>query len=296
MRILVVIVSYNFMPWMDRCLGSLRGLDEPADIMVIDNHSSDGTPGELKARYPEVTVVENGANLGFGKANNIGLQRALDEGYDGVLLLNQDAWIDHDTLSKLIAASETHPEFGILSPVHLRGDGRGVERGFATYSRVADLEDLPSEEVVELDFVNAAIWYILQRVLARVGFFAPLFYHYGEDKDLANRMSYYKWKIGYLPGAFGCHAREMRVETRARMLHAAYVYHLTEYANINYSPGRAFAMGVAAVWKKMMGAAVRAAWRDAAAYLAMSARLLGRTCAVVRTRKNAKHVQPNLQS
>lgn len=293
MKILVIIVSYNFVPWMDRCLGSLRKLDKPVDVMVIDNNSQDDTVSRLKTDYPEVRIVENRDNLGFGRANNKGIDYAVKEGYEGVLLLNQDAWIDHDALTKLVDAAERHPEFGILSPIHLMGNRQGIEHGFAVYSGLTNLAHLPSEEVVEVDFINAAIWYVPLKVLKDVGFFAPLFYHYGEDKDLVNRMRYHGWKIGYLPAAFGCHGREARVETRKRILHSEYVYHLTEYANINYGLGKACAMGVLAVFKKTAWSVVRAKWNDAMAYLSMAGRLLCKTREVVRTRRMSKHVDLN---
>lgn len=79
---------------MDRCIGSLRRSEYPVDTVVIDNGSQDATVALLKERYPEVHVVCNRENLGFGKANNIGMRLALEKGYDAVFLLNQDAWID----------------------------------------------------------------------------------------------------------------------------------------------------------------------------------------------------------
>ena len=95
MRILVIIVSYNFERWIDRCLGSLRESVHPVDTVVIDNCSSDSTTQLIEQRYPEVRLIKNKENLGFGRANNIGMEIAISEGYDAVFLLNQDAWIDH---------------------------------------------------------------------------------------------------------------------------------------------------------------------------------------------------------
>ena len=64
MKVLVIIVSYNFEPWIDRCLGSLRRSAHPADVMVIDNASTDETVRRIKAGYPEVRLVESPTNLG----------------------------------------------------------------------------------------------------------------------------------------------------------------------------------------------------------------------------------------
>ncbi|MGI6242112.1 MAG: glycosyltransferase family 2 protein [Prevotella sp.] len=290
MRILAIIVSFNFMPWIDRCLGSLRQSAMPIDVIVIDNASKDDTTTAIKEKYPEVKLVENKGNLGFGKANNIGMEYAVKAGYDAVLLLNQDAWIDTDTLTKLVNAGNSHPEYGILSPVHLTGSGKKIEFGFADYCGLSDLARLPSQEIVSVPFINAAIWYMPLKTLRNVGFFSPIFYHYGEDKDMVNRMKYHGYRIGYLPGAFGYHDREFRQETRKRFLHSEYVYHLTEYTNINYGFGKAFAMSVLAACKKMLSAVRDRKWNDAAAYVGLSIRLIFKTHRVVQTRNLSKHV------
>lgn len=290
MRVLAIIVSYNFMPWIDRCLGSLRQSDTPVDVVVLDNASQDDTAATIKEKYPEVKLIENKDNLGFGKANNIGMAYAVKADYDGVLLLNQDAWIDSDTMSKLIDAGNKHPEYGILSPVHLTGSGEKIEHGFATYCGVSAIDRLPTDEVVSVPFINAAIWYMPIKTLHRAGLFSPVFYHYGEDKDLANRMKYHGCRIGYVPGAFGYHDREFRQVTRKQFLHAEFVYLLTEYANINYCFGKAFAMSVLAVYKKMLMAFKDRKWNDAAAYWILSIRLIGKSRQVMQTRNISKHV------
>ena len=143
MKILTIIVSYNFEKWIERCLGSLKASSHPTDIIVIDNCSNDRTVEIIKTQYTYVRLIENHANLGFGKANNIGMQLALKEGYDAVFLLNQDAWIGSDTLATLAEQSVKHPEFGILSPVHLNGSGEELDKGFASYAQLASINNLP---------------------------------------------------------------------------------------------------------------------------------------------------------
>ena len=68
----------------------------------------------LRKNYPEIRLIANHANLGFGKANNIGMQIALKEDYDAVFLLNQDAWIDPKTLGSLAQESLRHPDYAGL--------------------------------------------------------------------------------------------------------------------------------------------------------------------------------------
>lgn len=291
MKILTIIVSYNFMPWIDKCLGSMIHSGYPTDILVLDNDSKDETVKTIREKYPQVKLIENHANLGFGKANNIGIQYAIREGYEAVLLLNEDAWLDANTLEHLAKVCREHPEYGIISPIHLTGNGDKPEKGFATYTGIQDINNIPDAEIVEVPFIDAAIWLIRVEVLKKTGLFAPIFYHYGEDKDLANRMAYYHFKIGYVPKVFGYHDREFRQVTRAHFIRSERVYHLSEYTNINYPFGKAFAMGILALGKKTLLSLAKGKWNDAMTYTNLGFSLLAKTQEVIKARKISKHVE-----
>lgn len=276
MKTLAIVISYNFMPWIDRCLPSLLQGTQPTDILVIDNDSKDETVAHVREHYPQVRLIRNNRNLGFGAANNIGMQTALDEGYDGVLLINQDAWLAPDALQQLVEVSLQHPEYGIISPKHLTGDGRKMDPGFASY-----IENGGS-------FINAALWYLPTSVIRKVGMFAPLFYHYGEDKDYVNRIHYYGYQIGYVPTALGYHDRAERPFNRSLFLRTERVYHLSEYANINYSFVKAFAMGVLAPVKKAFQALAKGQWSNYAAFISISFQLMMQTPQVLHSRNHTK--------
>ena len=118
-RVLVIVVTYNAMKWVDRCFGSVMLSRLPADVIVIDNGSTDGTPEYIKEYFPDVMLVSTGENLGFGRANNIGFRHALKHGYEYVYLLNQDAWVFPDTFGILVKAMEDDRSLGILSPMQM---------------------------------------------------------------------------------------------------------------------------------------------------------------------------------
>lgn len=259
-KILTIIVSYNFMPWIDRCLGSLIHSQTPTDIMVIDNYSKDETVAEIERRYPQVMLVRNSENLGFGRANNIGMCYAIDHGYDAVLLLNQDAWIDANALGRLAEASRRHPRYGILSPIHLTGSGDKIEHGFAVYSGVQSKDSQPEAPLVQVPFIDAAIWYMPVAALKRVGLFAPIYKHYGEDKDLANRMAYHHYRIGFLPRVYGSHAREERKVTHDAFIHSEFVYHLSQETNPNEKYKHIHRINHLALWKKELMAIITLQW------------------------------------
>lgn len=306
MKILVIIVSYNFERWMDRCLGSLRQSEQQADVVVVDNASQDRTVQLIESRYPEVRLIKSRENLGFGRANNLGMAIALNEGHDAVFLLNQDAWIAPDTLGILSQLSRLHPEYGILSPTHLTGNGDKLEKGFAAYAGLQETE-LPMDTALSeegdlnkaslaskhpvlkpISFVNAAFWFIPTDILKRVGGFCPLFYHYGEDVDYINRLHYHGYRVGYSPTVSGCHDRENRPVTRAAFLRSEQVYLLSEYANIRHSFLKAFGYGVLASIKKALLAGLRGRVKDAFAYLKITSGLLGKTYEIIGYRRRNK--------
>lgn len=286
-KILTIIVSYNFTQWIDRCMSSLRNSVCSTDVLVIDNCSIDDTVRTLQMKYPEVRLITNKQNLGFGKANNIGIELALKENYDAVFLLNQDAWVDPLTIGKLSEMSDKYPDYGILSPIHLTGDHSKPEHGFAAYTGITDLNKRSKEDIVTVAFINAAVWYIPTKIIKKVGMFSPLFYHYGEDKDFANRITYFGYRIGYVPAVFACHDREYRKVKRKDFIRAEQVYHLSEYANINYSFPKAFAFSILAGFKKAIISLLRGKLKDFVVYLGISFGLIRRTSKVLTTRRES---------
>lgn len=293
MKVLVIIVSYNFEPWLHKCLDSLRQSHYPVSVLVVDNGSSDNTVNRLREEYPDVLLIANDDNLGFGAANNIGLEYALAHGYEAVFLLNQDAWIGNDVVGELVRLSKKYVHIGILSPVHLHASGVKPDGGSSQYAGIGALEELPSEEeCVALSFVNAAFWFIPTRVLRRVGFFSPLFFHYGEDKDYVNRLFYHGFGVAYSPRVMGYHDREsIRGDFlySKKYLHLESVYFLSEYANVAYPFYKSVAYGVLAPIKKAYLAACARRRHVCGEYLKMSMKLCASTLQVLCHRKRYRN-------
>jgi GT2 family glycosyltransferase len=218
MKVIVVIVSYNPLQWIEKCLDSLKSSSFLIETIVVDNNSSDGSQEIIKKYYPEVKLILSNENLGFGRANNIGIKKAYESGADYVFLLNQDAWIEFDTIKKLIEGHKKKPQYGILSPVHLNGKGDALDYNFSLYVNPLKCKNLYSdiylknyeESIYEVEFVNAAAWLISRECIERVGGFNPSFFHYGEDNNYIQRANYYKLKVGVLPNCNIYHDRENR--------------------------------------------------------------------------------------
>ena len=215
MKIYAVIITYNAMRrnWIDKCLTSLRLSTIPVTPVVVDNLSTDDSRVYIPSRFPEVIWLPQDANLGFGQANNIGIQYALQNNANYILLLNQDATIAPDTLQHLIA---TNDENALLTPVHLNGDGTRLDMMFSYLVHINDntiVDDVLSGKGLSASYrigrVNAACWLLPTKVVKNVGGFNPLFYHYGEDENYLQRLSFHGIPTVLVPKAKMYHDREV---------------------------------------------------------------------------------------
>ncbi len=236
-RILVIVVTYNAMSWAERCFNSLKVLSVSHDVFIVDNGSSDGTQQYIREKFPEFIFCQSETNLGFGRANNIGLEYAIEHGYDYVYLLNQDAWIFPDTLSQLIEAHQKNPQYGILSPMQMSAEMNDLDKGFCdrTCKGLTVLtEDLyfgRSQDVYTVEWVMAAHWLISIDCLRKVGGFSPTFQQYGEDDNFIDRVHYHGLMVGIVPAAKAVHDRKYREQTRAQFLfHHFYKYYLVLFS------------------------------------------------------------------
>lgn len=242
MKLFVIIVTYKGKQWYDRCFTSLRESTIPVQTIVVDNASNDGTVEYIREHFPEIHLVESKENLGFGRANNIGMRYALDHGCDYVFLLNQDAWVELDTLEKLVSIHLNHPEYGILSPIHLNAMKTGIEKGLVNYlddAHITDkslFEDLyfgRLKELYKTNYVNAAAWLLPRRTLETVGGFDPIFSHYGEDDNYMHRVVFHKMKIGICPMCIAVHDTERRIVAAEKKVQTSSSSLLAEVTNVN---------------------------------------------------------------
>lgn len=202
----VIIVTYNAMKWAERCFSSLRTSSVPVKCIVIDNGSTDGTQEYIKKYFPEVDFTQSPQNLGFGKANNTGIEKAYKEGADFFYLMNQDAWIYPDSFQKLLDVYNAYPDknqLGILSPIHMDGSEKKLDIFFERYlarntpdNRIfSDSFNNSLKDYYEIDFVNAAHWLLPKATIEEIGGFNPYFFHYSEDYEYVQRISFFRKKI-----------------------------------------------------------------------------------------------------
>ena len=208
-NVYAVIVTYNGMQWIDKSISSLINSSISVNIIVVDNCSTDNTVNYIKEKFSQVEIIENKNNLGFGKGNNVGIRIALEREAEYVFLLNQDAWVEVNTIHELIKSQRANLDYGIVSPIHMDGEGTGLQYNFAGYINMDDCPRLVSDlfmhsykPIYEIKFVNAAAWLITKECIQKAGIFDELtFSHYGEDEDYVIRASFYSFKTGVVPSA-----------------------------------------------------------------------------------------------
>lgn len=220
----VLLVSYNTRHLLDPCLAALRvalrQVPGGGRIVVVDNASRDGSAEHLAAHHPDVHLVHSDRNVGFGRANNLGLP-----GCSGrfVLLLNTDAFIEPDALIRSIEHMDSHPECGILgarlkgrdgvlqpscrytpSPLGLFVQRLGLQRLFPSVRLVDDMA-WPHDQVRACDWVPGCYYLVRREVIDQVGLFDPRFFLYYEEVDHCLRTRQAGWTVHYFPGTTVVH-------------------------------------------------------------------------------------------
>lgn len=243
-KVAIIIVTWNGMKWIEKCLNSIRHSTYPVTVYVVDNKSTDKTPDFIERTFSEVKLTRSDKNLGFGKANNLAILQAYNEGNEYFFLLNQDAYIQPNTVAELLKVTSSNNDYYIVSPTHLNGDASDVDPYFRDfvlakcplYLRNSILNS--GQTLFESDFIPAAAWFLPRRTIETIGGFDPLFYHYGEDDNYCQRCIYHQHKIVFTTDAYVLHDRLSTVGNKDMYNHKLFFRHLIQdSANILYTKG-----------------------------------------------------------
>ena len=213
-RVACVVVTYDALPWIERCLESVAG----TETVVVDNGSTDGTVDVVRERFPSVRVVES-ENRGLCAGWNRGI---VSTSAEHVLVLNADAWLVEDALGSLLDAARRHPRAAVVGPRMLNPDGtlqRSV-RGWPTAWRLATeylyLRKLaPRSRALnafygagfdhaserEVEWVMGACMLVRRAAFDEVGPFDERYFLFSEEVDWMRRAADRGWSIVFTPNA-----------------------------------------------------------------------------------------------
>ncbi len=217
----VVIVNYNVRYFLEQCLHSVaragRGLC--TEVIVVDNASADDSL-EMLAKYPEVRVIANDANVGFAKANNQAIRIARGR---FVLLLNPDTLVHENTFAHCLALADGDPTIGVIGVRMIDGQGtylpeskRGLPTPWVSFTKMSGLSKLaprssryngyylghlPDDELADVDVLPGAFMWLRPAALDAVGGgLDEDYFMYGEDIDLSYLIAKAGYRVVFDPG------------------------------------------------------------------------------------------------
>lgn len=218
-------MTWNGKRYALECLASLRENTGtvPIEVIVVDNYSTDGTPDETRRLFPEVSLIQNSSNLGFAKANNIGLAAARGT---YLCLVNSDVVIPRGCLENMLPFMEGNSKVGMLGPKMLTpsgGVGHSVMRlptvwntfccslGFHNilpHSKMFGgflMDDYPYDSIDDVEVLTGWFWMVRRQAVEEVGGLDEQFFMYGEDIDWSYRFRKAGWRVVFFPKSEALH-------------------------------------------------------------------------------------------
>ena len=222
MDLSIIIVNYNVKEFLQNLLHSIDKAAQNIshEIIIIDNASDDGSVEFLQQKFPDVKLIINKENLGFGRANNIGMKEAKGK---YLLLLNPDTLLSENLLQEMITFLDNTPEAGIAGCKILNPDGslqlacrRSFPGPWTSFCKVTGLSTifpknkifarynltyLDENQTYEVDAISGSFMMMRKEVYEKTGGFDEDFFMYGEDLDLCYRIQKVGYKVFYVHSA-----------------------------------------------------------------------------------------------
>jgi GT2 family glycosyltransferase len=224
LEISVIIVSWNAHQFLAECLDSLtHGVSRSYEVIVVDNASTDGSPEMVAARFPWVVLVRTGANLGFAKGTNLGINRSRGK---YLALVNSDVHVLPGCLDQLAAFLDENPGVGMVGPRIRYGDKRqqsSCRRFPGLWNNTCEVfqfnklfphsEFFAGEHMFyfcydytrEVEVLVGCFIFARRDAVKQYGLLDEDFWMYGEDIDWCWRCRQSGWKIMFYPGAEAIH-------------------------------------------------------------------------------------------
>ena len=215
----IIIVNYNVKEFLQNLIHSIYKAAQRItfEIIVVDNASNDGSVEFIKEKFPTVKLFTNKENLGFSKANNIGLKEATGK---YILLINPDTIVSEDTFDKMIRFFQENSEAGLAGCKILNPDGslqlacrRSFPGPWTSFCKVTGLSNLfpqsrlfarynltylNEDQTYEVDAISGSFMMFTKEIYEKVGGLDEQFFMYGEDLDFCYRVQKAGYKVLYV--------------------------------------------------------------------------------------------------
>jgi GT2 family glycosyltransferase len=232
-----IIVNWNAKEYLLQCLDSLacEAGRHRAEIIVVDNGSCDGSPEAVASEFPQARLLRNHANLGFAKANNIGMEQSAG---DFLFLVNSDVKVLPGCIDRMVGYMARNPAVGMLGPMILNPNltwqpscrkfpslGNMLGRAFGLDNVFPRISRYPPGRIRCVEVLSGCFLMLRKEALPRVGLLDESFFMYAEDIDWCKRFWQAGWEVVYYPAARAIHyggASSARAPVRfyLEMLHA----------------------------------------------------------------------------
>lgn len=202
-----LIISFNDFSHVNKCIQSLTQDPFCTSVLIIDNSSKKETIGALstlkKHKVKEIIYLDH--NLGFANACNLGIRKIHSWGYRFVFLINQDAYLFNSSAKILVETLLHDPQMVICSPIQLSDEKMNLELGFKEHYQNW------TQGTFQYPYINAAGWMMDLNKLEKTGLLNPIFFMYGEDDNLCQRISKQGYSIGVCTSAYIVHVRDSKL-------------------------------------------------------------------------------------
>jgi GT2 family glycosyltransferase len=233
---LVAIVILNWNNWRDtlECISACRKLEWPNFcILLVDNHSTDGSTEMLRSACPELEIIETEANLGFAGGNNIGIRQALNLGADYIWLLNNDATPAPDALAPLVGSLQKHPSAACAAskiyyhdnPQRIWFAGGAWSRGYLRLRQAGacQIDRGQFDDVREIGSVSGCSMLMPADIIRSVGMLTAEYFLYWEDTDWSARAQKLGYQLLFAPDSHVWHKVSATITPRSALQYYYYV-------------------------------------------------------------------------
>ncbi len=277
----VIIISFNRRDDTLACLHSLQaaalqlGAVPNMRVLVLDNASNDGSPAAIRERFPQVELIELAENRGYAGNNNLGIERALAQGADWVLLLNDDVEMAPDCLRLLLAAGEANPALGALGPLVLHySEPEVIQSAGGSVDALLRSAHMHANEPLaaappapcEVDWLTGCALLIRSDALRAVGLLDEDYYLYWEETEWCLRAGAAGWRSLLVPAARLWHKGVQRDYKPGP--NVAYYYTRNRLLTLakQKAPARAWLVAYGEILRTLASYSVRPKWRPQRAH------------------------------